>query len=121
MIQHYIEPIAHTKLELPIYQLILRGILCNFVVCLGYLTGIKMQSEGGKLVMMFFCVFAFIIAGFEHSVANMGVFSIAYFALGGLPILLILRNLLWVTLGNIIGGGVLLGLTSVLISVDDNN
>lgn len=121
VIQHYIEPIAHTKLELPIYQLILRGVLCNFVVCLGYLTGIKMQSEGGKLVMMFFCVFAFIIAGFEHSVANMGVFSIAYFALGGLPILLILRNLLWVTLGNIIGGGVLLGLTSVLISVDDNN
>ncbi len=44
-----------------------------------------MKSESGKLIMMFFSVFAFIIAGFEHSIANVGVFSIAYFALGGLP------------------------------------
>lgn len=71
--------------------------------------------------MMFFCVFVFIIVGFEYSVVNMGVFFIVYFVLGGLLILLILRNLLWVMLGNIIGGGVLLGLIFVLISVDDSN
>lgn len=116
----YIEKIAMGKLELPIYQMIIRGILCNFIVCLGYLSGIKMKSESGKLIMMFFCVFAFIIAGFEHSVANMGVFSIAYFALGGLPIGLMLNNLFWVTLGNIIGGGVLLGASATFISIDED-
>ena len=78
-----------------------------------------MKTESGKLIMMFFCVFAFIIAGFEHSVANMGVFSIAYFSLGGIPIMLALRNLLWVTIGNIIGGGVLLGLSTVYISIEE--
>lgn len=119
VIQHYIEPVAYAKLELPTYQLIIRGILCNFIVCLGYLTGIKMKTEVGKIVMMFFCVFAFIIAGFEHSVANMGVFSIAYFSLGGLPMELVLKNLFWVTFGNIVGGGVLLGLSTVLISVEE--
>lgn len=115
----YIEPIVNSKLGLPVYQLILRGVLCNFMVCLGYLSSIKMKTESGKLVMLFFCVFAFIIAGFEHSIANMGIFSIAHFAIGGFPIILILRNLFWVSLGNIIGGGILLGLPSVITSIDE--
>lgn len=118
-IRHYIEVVVEGKLHLSVSQLILRGILCNFIVCLGYLTGIKMKTESGKLIMMFFCVFAFIIAGFEHSVANMGVFSIGYFALGGLPMGLVLRNLLWVTIGNIIGGGVLLAGSTLYISLDE--
>ncbi len=120
-VQHYIEPLVAAKLDLSIGQMILRGILCNFIVCLGYLSGIKMQSESGKLIMMFFCVFAFIIAGFEHSVANMGVFSIGYFALGGIPLGLAFKNLLWVTIGNIIGGGVLLAFSTSYISYDEEN
>jgi len=119
LFKSFIEPIVNTKLSLTWDQLILRGVLCNFIVCMGYLSGIKMKTESGKLIMMFFCVFAFIIAGFEHSVANMGIFSIAYFAMGGLPMGLVLHNLFWVTLGNIIGGGVLLGLPTVLISIEE--
>lgn len=115
----YLEPIVNAKLELPVHQLILRGVLCNFMVCLGYLSTIKMETEIGKLAMLFFCVFAFIIAGFEHSIANMGIFSIAHFAIGDFPIILILRNLLWVSLGNIIGGGILLGLPLVIISIEE--
>lgn len=119
LVKSFIEPIVHKKLDLPVYQLLLRGILCNFIVCVGYLTSIKMETESGKLMMMFLCVFAFVIAGFEHSVANMGIFSVAHFAFGGVPIGLVLKNLLWVTLGNIIGGGVLLGLPSVLTSIEE--
>jgi nitrite transporter NirC len=119
LVKNFIEPIVNTKLGLPVHQLLLRGILCNFIVCIGYLTSIKMKTESGKLMMMFLCVFAFVIAGFEHSVANMGIFSVAHFAFGGLPIGLVLRNLFWVTLGNIIGGGVLLGLPSVLTSIEE--
>lgn len=118
-IQHYIESVAYAKLELPVAQMILRGILCNFIVCLAYLSGIKMKSESGKFIMMFFAVFAFIIAGFEHSIANVGVFSVAYFALGGLPMALVFKNLLWVVIGNMIGGGILLALPLVYISVEE--
>ena len=120
-IQHYIETVAYAKLELPAYQMLIRGILCNFIVCLAYLSGIKMKSESGKLIMMFFSVFAFIIAGFEHSIANVGVFSIAYFALGGIPISLVLKNLLFVVIGNIIGGGLILGGSLVYISTDEEH
>lgn len=120
-IQHYIESVAYAKLEIPAYQMFLRGILCNFIVCLAYLSGIKMKSESGKLIMMFFSVFAFIIGGFEHSIANVGVFSIAYFALGGLPMALVLKNLFFVVIGNIIGGGLLLGCSLVYISTDEEH
>ena len=119
LIQHYIEGVAYAKLELTPMQMILRGILCNFSVCLAYLSGLKMKTESGKLAMMFFSVFAFIIAGFEHSIANVGVFSVAYFALGGLPMGLVLKNLFFVVIGNIIGGGLLLGGSLVYISVDE--
>lgn len=118
-IQHYIESVAYAKLELPIYQMVIRGILCNFIVCLAYLSGIKMKSESGKLIMMFFSVFAFIIAGFEHSIANVGVFSVAYFALGGLPMALVFKNLFFVVIGNIIGGGLILGGLLTYISTDE--
>lgn len=121
VIQHYIESVAYAKLELTPYQMILRGILCNFIVCLAYLSGIKMKSESGKLIMMFFSVFAFIVAGFEHSIANVGVFTVAYFALGGLPMALVFKNLLFVVIGNIIGGGLLLGGSLVYISTDEEH
>lgn len=119
IIQHYIEKVANSKLELTPIQMILRGILCNFSVCLAYLGGIKMKSETGKFIMIFFAVFAFIIAGFEHSIANIGIFSIAYISLGGLPIALVLKNLFFVVIGNIIGGGILLGGSLVCTSVDE--
>lgn len=118
-IQHYIESVAYAKLELSAIQMLLRGILCNFIVCLAYLSGIKMKSEMGKFTMMFFSVFAFIIAGFEHSIANVGVFSVAYFALGGLPMALVFKNLFFVIIGNMIGGGVLLALPLAYISIEE--
>ena len=119
LIQHYIEGVAYAKLELTPMQMILRGILCNFSVCLAYLSGLKMKTESGKLAMMFFAVFAFIISGLEHSIANVGVFSVAYFAFGGLPMGLVFKNLFFVIIGNIIGGGLLLGGSLVYISVDE--
>lgn len=118
LIKDYIEPIVMAKVNLSVANMFIRGILCNFIVCLGYLTGIKMTSESGKMIMMFFCVFAFVIAGFEHSIANMGIFSIGYFALGSLSLYSVLKNLFFVTIGNIIGGGILLAIPSVYMSID---
>lgn len=119
IIQHYIETVAHAKLELTPLQMVLRGILCNFSVCLAYLGGMKMKTESGKLAMIFFAVFAFIIAGFEHSIANIGIFTLAQFSSGALPMALVFKNLFFVVIGNIIGGGLLLGGALTYISVDE--
>ncbi|SFC42020.1 formate/nitrite transporter family protein [Clostridium uliginosum] len=119
LIKDYVANIVNVKLNLSATEMFLRGVLCNFMVCLGVLSTIRLKSESGKLIMMFWCVFGFVIAGFEHSIANMGIFSIAYFVLGGLPVGLMLNNLLWVTLGNIVGGAVLLALPLKLMSVDE--
>ena len=65
-----------------------------------------MKEETGKLIMVFWCLFAFITTGFEHSVANMTLLVTALFAPDGVGVSLIgfVYNLTWVTVGNFIGG-----------------
>ena len=100
--------ITKLKTSMPIMDIFLRGLLCNLLVCLGVLCSLKMKSESGKLIMIWWCLFAFITMGFEHSIANMSIFAAALF----LPettatIGPIFHNLLWSTLGNIVGGSLL--------------
>ena len=106
------------KLEAAPLELFIRGILCNFMVCLAVFVGTRMKSESGKLVVMFCVIMTFVISGFEHCVANMGIFTIAGFLMGGLPSDLLLQNFVLVTLGNIVGGALLLGLPLKLMSTE---
>jgi len=110
-----VQTLAVKKMHLPAVALLTRGILCNFLVCLGVWCAFRMKSEAGKLIMICWCLFAFVATGFEHSVANMTLLSLAMmqtplpeFA-GTLNIAGMAHNLVWVTLGNIIGGMVLVG------------
>lgn len=107
-----VQKIAATKMNLSPIVLLMRGILCNWLVCLGVWCTYRMTSESGKLIMIFWCLYAFVAAGFEHSIANMTLFSLALmqphspevtWAGAG-------YNLLWVSLGNALGGAVLVGL-----------
>lgn len=104
----YYEAIIPGKLELDPLTLFIRGILCNYLVCLAVFVGKKMETEIGKLVVMFCVITTFVIAGFEHCIANMGTFTIAGFLLGGLPAKQVIINFVFVTLGNIVGGAFLL-------------
>ena len=85
-------------------ELFFKGILCNILVCLAVLAGIKLKEETAKLIMVFWCLFAFITAGFEHSVANMTLLMIGIMY-KGITLNGYFYNLLFVTLGNIVGGG----------------
>lgn len=116
----YYSDIIMPKLELDPVQMILKGALCNFMVCLAVFIGFRMQTEGGKLVLMFMVITAFVICGFEHSIANMGTYVIAYFLLGGLPMGLVAKSMFFVTIGNIIGGALLLGLPIKLMEIKEN-
>ena len=87
-------------------QLITRGLLCNFLVCLAVWCGTKMKSESGKLIMIFWCLFAFITTGFEHSIANMTLLTEALLNPAGQAVTMAgyWYNLILVTIGNMIGG-----------------
>ena len=93
-------------------QLVTRGLLCNFLVCLAVWCGIKMKSESGKLIMIFWCLFVFITTGFEHSIANMTLLTEALLNPAGQAITMAgcWYNLLLVTIGNMIGGIVFVAL-----------
>lgn len=102
----FIGEVATTKMNLPVHELLTRGILCNIMVCLAIWCTFRMKEEIGKLIMIFWCLFVFITAGFEHSVANMTLLAIGLFiphpetvTLGGY-----IYNVGIVTLGNFIGG-----------------
>jgi len=110
--------VADAKMNKSPSQLFCLGILCNWLVCLALWTSARTKSDATKCVLIFWCLFAFIASGFEHSVANMTVFSIAL--LGNHPESISLSgaayNLLWVTLGNIGGGSLFMGMAYWLAS-----
>ncbi|MHA6534082.1 formate/nitrite transporter family protein [Paenibacillus sp. BAC0078] len=115
---HYIEKVAESKLTIPAGELFLRAVLCNFVVCLAIWLCYKMKEEMAKLFMLFWCVFAFATPGFEHSIANMGIFAISLMLphAESLTITGAVHNLAWVTFGNIIGGSIFLALPYWFVS-----
>ena len=118
LLQGYLGPIIDSKLNLSITELFLRGVLCNFIVCISVLGSVKLKEETARMTLMFWCIFAFVIAGFEHSIANMGIFSVGYFLLGGLPMGQVMNSMIWVTLGNIVGGMILYALPLYKMSID---
>lgn len=101
--------IAH-KAEATTLQLVVRGILCNLMVCLAVWCWARLTSEIARIAAVFACVLVFITSGFEHVVANMTTFSLGLY--GGLPhatVAEFARNVLAVGVGNTIGGGLLVG------------
>lgn len=103
---------AATKMSLPPLVLFLRGILCNVLVCLAVWCGFRCKSDSGKLIMTFWCLYAFFTCGFEHSVANMTVLTLGLLNPAGMAVSLagFGYNLLWVTLGNLVGAVVFLAI-----------
>jgi len=122
--------IANAKVNLTFLQALSRGILCNILVCLAVWLCFSGRSVTDKVLAIIFPITAFVALGFEHSVANMyfvpaglvlkhntQVLSAAEGLLGQVPDLsrltifgFLVRNLLPVSLGNIIGGGLLIGI-----------
>jgi formate transporter FocA len=117
--------IATGKVNLGWVQAIALGALCNALVCLAVWLAYSARSTADKILAIIFPIAAFVAAGFEHSVANMffipmgllvksdHVFVASHTAPAGLDHLtwthFVLSNLIPVTIGNIIGGGLMVG------------
>jgi formate/nitrite transporter len=117
--------IAVGKVELGFWQALALGILCNVLVCMAVWLTYSARSTMDKIMAIIFPITAFVAAGFEHSIANMYFIPYALFIRGfdpafattvgdkvpGLDLLtwraFIVNNLIPVTIGNIIGGAVL--------------
>ena len=115
------------------------GILCNIFVCLAVLMAAAAKDIAGKVLAIFFPIMAFVVSGYEHCVANMyyvpaGIFAAANdayvqvameqygYSAAQLEALnwgnFLVNNLIPVTLGNIVGGMVFVGLPLYLIHAD---
>ncbi|WP_151549869.1 MULTISPECIES: formate/nitrite transporter family protein [Corynebacterium] len=92
-------------------SIVVKGILCNVLVCAAVLMATAARHTVGKLFGIWFPIMLFVLLGFEHCVANMfympaGLLAGADYGLGGM-----VYNILWATVGNLIGGaGLFIGL-----------
>ena len=97
---------AAAKMTAGFIPLLTRGMLCNTLVCLAVWCGFRAKSDAGKLLMVFWCLLAFFATGFEHSIANMTLLTLALINNGGNEAISMggyWFNLIVVTLGNMIG------------------
>lgn len=107
----FIQSTAEAKVSLSAVALLSRGIFCNSLVCLAVWCCTRMKSESGKLILIFWCIFVFVLCGFEHSIANMTLLALALLTPHG-PVLSLsgaIYNLFFVTVGNILGGALFVG------------
>lgn len=126
----YTIKVALGKANLSFGKALCSGVLCNLAVCLAVLMGYAAKDIVGKVWAIFFPIFAFVVGGFEHCVANMyyipagilaarndayrqaamELYDISEQALANLDVAHMVTNLIPVTIGNIIGGMVLVAL-----------
>jgi nitrite transporter NirC len=118
-LRDFIAAAALAKTAAPFGQLFVRGLLCNTLVCLAVWTAMRTKDDTAKLGMIFWCLFAFIGAGFEHSVANMTLLGMALLGPHDAHLTWtgFFHNLAPVTLGNIVGGAVVVGAAYHFIAI----
>ena len=100
--------IAAGKVALPADEAFLRGVLCNVLVCLAVWLCFAARTVPGKVFAIIAPISAFVALGLEHSVANMYLIPVGMLAgAEGISVWDMIVNLVPVTLGNIVGGAVL--------------
>ncbi len=132
----YTIKVAYGKTGLDFVTAFSSGILCNLFVCVAVLMAVAAKDAAGKIFGVFFPIFAFVVSGFEHCVANMYYIPAGLLAklnpkylekaeeaygltadkLESLSVAGMIKNLIPVTLGNIVGGGLFIGIFLVVIN-----
>lgn len=109
-----IKGIIDFKDSLSVYELFIRGILCNMIICLLVHINSKIKDVSGKIIVSVMLISCFIILGFEHSIAN-----VCFYLYGILNnytcLFMAVRNISVVALGNLIGGMII---TAILKKLD---
>ena len=130
--------VAYGKCTMEFVPALIMGIFCNVLVCIAVWVTYSTKNVAGKILAMFFPIWIFVASGYEHCVANMyfipmGIFekgnsvaveaAMEHYGLTAEQIASVnwenffVTNLVPVTIGNIIGGGLVVGLLYWLIYV----
>ena len=128
--------LALSKANIPFGSALISGILCNFFVCLGVVMAGLSKDISGKVLASFLPIMTFVTGGFEHCVANMFYIPAGIFAAGNIKYAevamtkygitaeklatlnwknFLLTNELPVTIGNIIGGMLFIGVVMYIV------
>ncbi|WP_440874641.1 formate transporter FocA [Thalassotalea sp. PLHSN55] len=132
--------VAKAKLQYDFMQAVALGIMCNLLVCLAVWMTYSAQSATDKVLVIILPVSMFVASGFEHCIANMFLIPLAIVIKNNAPVEFwqatganandfyqltwsnfFTNNLLPVTIGNIIGGAILVGLTYWFIHLKNND
>ena len=111
-----VHSIASGKVNSSIVELVSRAIICNWLICLAIWMSTRTENDTAKCILIFWCLFAFVAAGFEHGIANMTVFTISLLGSHSdeVTVMSAWYNLIWVSVGNIIGGAGFIGVAYYL-------
>jgi len=105
-----LEGIVHLKaIEETAWQIFLRGLGANWLVCLAVFMALAAEDVGGKILAIFFPIMGFVALGFDHVIANMFFIPAGIFAGMDVTWLDALRNWLWAGLGNLVGAALFVG------------
>ena len=103
--------IANAKSAMNFGEVVIRGILCNILVCIAVWASMAGKTPASKILGLYLPIFAFVVLGYEHCVANMYYFSAGIFASAKYGIEstmtvtgVLVNNMLPATIGNMIGG-----------------
>ena len=130
MLGAYTIKVALGKVNISFVQGITSGVICNILVCAAVVMAMCAKDIAGKLLACFFVIMLFVVGGFEHCVANMYYITAGMFAANNPQyaqlamdtygysqeymstlnlVNYFVKNLLPVTIGNIIGGAFCVG------------
>jgi formate/nitrite transporter len=121
--------IAAQKCNLGFEVAFIRGVLCNWLVCLAVVMATSARDIGGKILSCYAPIMAFVASGFEHSIANMYFIPSGLLIAGKLGISadgltwgnFFVTNLVPVTLGNILGGVIFVAFAYWYVHLRGNN
>ncbi|KEK23580.1 formate/nitrite transporter family protein [Bacillus gaemokensis] len=110
--EHLLSKVVEIKMGTPTMQLFFKAILCNWLVCLACFLPSQVKGDTAKIMVMMFLVFTFFLSGYEHSIANLSLFALSLVSPHPDTISFAgaIHNLIPVTIGNIIGGSVFVGI-----------
>jgi hypothetical protein len=104
--EDFTRTLALSKTSHPFSVEVIRGILCNWLVCLAVWQANAAKDLWGKFIGIWLPISGFVAMGFEHCIANMFMIPLSMKLGSGISVhTFIVRNLIPVTIGNIIGGG----------------
>ncbi len=102
--------VATAKAQLSPIEAFCRGVLCNALVCLAVWMATSARTTSGKIIAIIWPIAGFVAIGLEHSIANLYLIPAGMIAGADVSFLQLTNNIVWVLLGNIVGGAICVAL-----------